>query len=297
MDKLTAELQRLYGLPGQVWLIRQSAPDGEAPSVPEIPSPGFLAAALRGDAAVAIDPRSPEGKMRTLAVDFARADLWDQASRLWEGIQADLELPAPAISVSGQDGYRLWISLAEPVAAAEAGEFLDGLHHKYLTDIPASQLRLLPQASASSAPEADLLDLVPALHPETGKWSAFIDPAMGGMFAEAPGLEMAPNPDKQADILAGFASVSPEDFQRALAQFRAGTARIVPPQLGPDQAPAQSSIPGAALAPPVSVPGIGSSIGSDFKDPKSFLLAVMNDPATRPELRIEAAKALLPYFG
>jgi len=31
-------------------------------------------------------------------------------------------------------------------------------------------------------------------------------------------------------------------------------------------------------------------------DPKGFLLGVMNDPAVELHLRIEAAKALLPYF-
>ena len=32
-----------------------------------------------------------------------------------------------------------------------------------------------------------------------------------------------------------------------------------------------------------------------FKDPKDFLLAAMNDPETEQRLRIDAAKALMPF--
>lgn len=38
------------------------------------------------------------------------------------------------------------------------------------------------------------------------------------------------------------------------------------------------------------------SVGGNFSDPKSFLLAVMNDPSASASQRIKAAKALLPYF-
>lgn len=33
-----------------------------------------------------------------------------------------------------------------------------------------------------------------------------------------------------------------------------------------------------------------------LKDPKDFLLAVMNSQASLTDIRVEAAKALLPYF-
>ncbi len=47
---------------------------------------------------------------------------------------------------------------------------------------------------------------------------------------------------------------------------------------------------------PGAVPHAGLAVGGGFVDPKSFLLAVMNDPGATAEHRIEAAKALLPYF-
>ena len=44
---------------------------------------------------------------------------WDVLSAVWRGVQADLELPAPAIAVSGTDGLQLWFSLEAPVPAAQ----------------------------------------------------------------------------------------------------------------------------------------------------------------------------------
>ena len=38
-------------------------------------------------------------------------------------------------------------------------------------------------------------------------------------------------------------------------------------------------------------------VGENFTDPKAFLLAVMNDASANPRDRIEAARALLPYFN
>ena len=56
---------------------------------------------------------------------------------------------------------------------------------------------------------------------------------------------------------------------------------------------------GLVMEPP-AVPGAephgGLDVGGGYVDPKSFLLAVMNDPGAAAEHRIEAAKALLPYF-
>lgn len=38
-----------------------------------------------------------------------------------------------------------------------------------------------------------------------------------------------------------------------------------------------------------------SEIAGSFKDPKDFLVAVMNDIAEDPKLRLDAAKTLMPY--
>ena len=112
-----------------------------------------------------------------------------------------------------------------------------------------------------------LVDLVPARHAVSGKWSAFIDPSMGAMFSEGSGLEMAPNLDRQADMLAGLASIKAADFQQARRLLQTSTVENTPEaETGQDH------------------PGIDRSremlnIDSHFTDPKTFLLAVMNNPS------------------
>lgn len=259
MSRLAVELQRLYFLAGQ-----------QADETAE----NAATLALLG----------ADGMTRTLTVGFERAADWESAAKLYQGVQEDFDFPAPAISVSGKDGYRVWFSLAAPVPVEEARGFLKGLQLKYLADLPPARLAFHPSLDGPAEPNR--LDLPPGLHGETGKWSAFIDPAMGCMFADEPGLEMAPNPDKQADLLAGFASIKAGDFQRVL--------KILPADAGPADSP---------MAPPATSnsEAIGREqpkldVGDNFSDPKRFLLAVMNDPSASASIRIEAAKALLPYF-
>lgn len=244
MNRLIAELQRLYFLPGQ-------------------PAPA-------DDGGPALDLAGPDGRVRVLAVDIARGADWEQAAALYGGVQTDLDLPPPAVSVSGTSGYRLWFSLAEPVAAADALDFLEALRRRYLADLPPARLQCHPAPASPGR-----LDLPSALDPASGKWSAFIDPALGSMFMDEPGLEMAPNPDKQADLLAGLESIKAGDFRRVLNLLQS------PPEP-----------PGENAGPEPFALGVGGG----FRDPKSFLLAVMNDPNASPAHRIEAAKALLPYF-
>lgn len=249
MDRLTSELRRLYFLPGQ-------------------PRPGEGLPA-------AIDLVGTDNRARTLVIDFLKAGDWEAAAAFCQGVQEDLELPAPAVSVSGKAGFRVWFSLAEAVPADEARSFLEALGQRYLADLPPGHALLHPATSAT----AQRLDLVPSLDSATGKWSAFIDPAMGSMFAQESGLEMAPNPDRQADLLARFESIEAAAFRRALDLL------LVPaePAGSPTNRPASR-----ATAP--------LGVGGGFADPKDFLLAVMNDPAASASDRIEAAKALLPYF-
>lgn len=243
MSKLNDQLQRLYAP-------KPAPPDAD----PEAP----------------LELLGADGRVRTLVVGIARGSDWAAVAALYEGLQADLELPAPAVSVSPSAGYQLWLSLAEPVAAEQAAAFLEALRHKYLAELPAARLRLQPLAGEATSRVAR----VPAPDAESGKWSAFIDPSMGSMFADGPGLEIAPNPDRQAEMLAGVKSIAAKDFQRALAELAVS---------GDEAAPAAGARSTLAL-------------GGNFTDPRTFLLAVMNDPSASAKARIRAAKALLPYF-
>lgn len=223
--------------------------------------------------------------VRTLAIGFEKSADWERVAGLHHGVQEDLDLPAPAISVPGRGGYRVWFSLAEAVPAAQARAFLEMLRRRYLADLPAKNLRFHPDPGGAGQEELGPADLLPTRHGAAGKWSAFIDPAMGAMFMDEAGLEMEPNPDRQADLLAGFKPIGAADFRRVLEESGPGAE---PADNGPEPAPASQ-----AAGP--SRPRL--DVGGGFTDPRSFLLAVMNDPTASPELRIEAAKALLPYSG
>lgn len=236
------------------------------------------------------DPGAPlalcgsDGKVRTLVVGILRGGDWGAVAALYEGLQADLELPAPAISVSPTAGFQVWLSLAEPVAAAQAAAFLQALRRRYLAELPAGRLTLQPLAGEAAGRVAR----VPAPDPASGKWSAFIDPSMGSMFADGPGLEIAPNPDRQADMLAGVRSIAAKDFQRAFELLTSADAA------GDDAAPGAA----ASGQGPLAAAGRARStltVGGNFTDPKAFLLAVMNDPSASAKDRIRAARALLPY--
>lgn len=224
MNRLQSELQRLYLLP---------AADGEA---------GLVDAA---------------GQARGLVMELTGPADWEPLSRVWRGVQLDLELPAPAIAVSGTDGLQLWFSLERPVDAGRAAEFLAGLGSRYLAGLtPATRLRLSPPASAV---------LVPAEQPSTGNWSAFVAPDLAPVFADTPWLDIPPGVEGQADLLARLESIKPAAFDAVLRQ------------LWP---------PGPAAAPPLQPPG-------QDVDPKRFLQQVLNDEALALELRVAAAQALL----
>jgi len=259
MNKLSRELQRLYLLKDEP-----------------------VAGAVEGLA----------GTVRTLIVCFRKSGDWSEAASLHELVQRELELPAPAVVVSGSDGFQLWFSLAEPVPVDQAVAFLAGLRQRYLAHLPETALAFHPQAGAMAGQEVALF---PALCESTGRWSALIDPAMGSMFLEQAGLGMAPNPDRQADILAALKSIKTDDFTRALDCLQA-----------PDEAPAEKPANAeygecgecgetSSEAPVRDVPP-EQGLAGRFDSPRDFLLAVMNDAAVPLPQRIEAAKALLPYF-
>lgn len=250
MNRLDTELHRLY-LPQQ----RPTAPQRTEPATD--PWPALIDA---------------DGQVRALVLELASAAGWEAVAALWQSLQNELELPAPAIAISGA-GYQVWISLSEPIAAAQARAFLESLCRRFLTGIAPRHVRLQPslEADAPDVPgQARHARLVPALlQAESGHWSAFISPHLAAMFADEPWLDMPPNPDAQADLLLRLKSLSPAEFRQAQQQ----------------------------LAPADTPPGQQDRLAAstDELDPRRFLLAVMNDPAAELRWRIEAAKALLPH--
>jgi hypothetical protein len=233
MNRLQSELHRLY--------------------VPQAPA-GLSADA---DAPTLIDP---EGRVRALVLELAGPASWESLSKVWRGAQADLELPAPAIVVSGTDGLQLWFSLAEPVSVPQALAFLEQLRLRYLPDIAAKRVRLMPG-----------VDALPPRQAPSGDWSAFVAADLAPIFADTPWLDIEPGSDGQADLLSRLQSIKPPAFDAALAMLRPAA----PPQP-------------VAAAPEARAAAAGSAS-------RRFLLQVMNDETVALALRIEAAKALLPY--
>ena len=222
MDRLQAELQRLYFPPG--------------------------AEGLSG----------ADGGVRALVLDVAASTAWQDVSRLWQGVQADLDLPAPAIAVNGSDAWQLWFSVARPVTQQRATGFLASLRARYLHGVPAERIRL--QASHALPPA----ELAP------DRWAAFVAPDLAPLFAGEPWLDQPPGRDAQAEVLSRVASAKPEAFERACTRLE--------PAAVPEPAEVRAPAPGQAPA-----------------DPRTFLVSVMQDASVDMHLRIEAAKALLAF--
>lgn len=267
MNRVIHELQRLYFLPDQQC---HSLPRGEDGPL----SPELIAKSLHGEATIALKLVSDDKQVRTLVIGFETGDGWNSLAELYQQLQSDLGLPALAVSVSGKGGFQLWFSLAESIPLPQAQAFLRGVQRKYLSDLRPSFVTFSP-CLGDTGKESLTANLAPAFHAATERWSAFIDPSLGSMFIEEPGLEMTPNMDAQADILAGFESIKADDFQRALADL--------------------PSLPTSDNKPQLAEPN-GSDIGTDYHDPRSFLLAVMNSSSASLDQRISAAAALLPHY-
>lgn len=173
------------------------------------------------------------------------------------------------------------VVVAGRTGPAGAGRrLLAALRERYLDALPAASLLLCPRAERS-------VELPPAKCAASDRWSAFIDPSMGAMFVEQAGLDMTPSRDRQADLLAALTSVKADDFARrwpSSGRARRYSLEWVPPRSLAEESSEESSEESGHIA------------TGRCDDPRSFLLAVMNDASSPAHLRVEAAKALLPYF-
>ncbi len=240
MNRLQSELHRLY--------LTQSAADAQHGTSP----PEMIGAS---------------GAVRALVFELALPASWERLSTVWRGVQTDFEFPAPAIAVSGTDGLQLWFSLAEPVEAARGHVFLEGLRSRFLPDIAANRIRLMPAADASARQPRAHACLVPALQANGQDWSAFIAPDLAPVFADTPWLDVPPSEEGQAALLHGLETTKSAAFESALQRLGASA----------QQPHATAAVAGAEA------------------DPKRFLLHVMNDATVALVLRIDAAKALLQH--
>jgi hypothetical protein len=221
MEKLIAELTRLY-------------------LAPEAVTRDALAAHLMGKTTLAIKLTTADGLTRALAIPFRKifgdgeSGHWDRLCKVANALQAELGLPAPAVSIDGASAYRLWLSLETPVPASEAQDFLELLRQTYFRETD-----LAPDAA--TAP----VYLPPCLNPRSGKWAAFIHPGMGASFAEESGLDVAPPMTAQVGFLEALDSIDDMQFREALRKLEQRQAPSAP---APAPAEAVSSAAADALA-------------------------------------------------
>lgn len=229
------------------------------------------------------------GRVRALVLELARPADWNTLSMLWRGVQTDLELPAPAVAVSGVDAYQLWFSLAEPVPVVQAQAFLESLRMRYWTSVAPERIGMLPCADASAPQKVRHARRVPARQQDTGLWSAFVAPDLAAIFADEPWLDLPPSPDAQAKVLSHLECIQPAVFQALLERTPPDVTSAPPPKASAAAEPVGTHLDRHAVA--------ESTPHGKGLDPKRFLADVMNDPTVALHLRIEAAKALLPYFS
>jgi hypothetical protein len=211
-----------------------------------------------------------QGQVRAMVVELARPASWELLSKLWRGVQSELELPAPAIAVSGTDGFQLWFSLAEPLPAAQAHHFLQRLRARFLAEVAPARLSLWPTVEAAAPHPVRHARWVPQEQADSGHWSAFVAPDLAPVFAETPWLDTPPGHDGQADVLARLGSIKRAAFEAALERLT----------------------PRAPLAANVDA-GPAPAASDESLQARRFLLQVMNDDTVALALRIEAAKGLL----
>ena len=204
MQKLTAELTRLY------------LPAGASATTPPL------------------NLASADGRTRALVIGFDRqpgADEmqhWSALCLVANALQTQLDLPAPAVSISGSHGYRLWLSFDAAMPVAVATKFLGLLRLAYFPEMPE-------QADVFAA----TVEFPPSMNAGTGLWAAFINPGLGASFADESGLEMAPPAAGQLALLDGLNSISEPQFARAMSLLELAH--------GPAPAAAATPAPGGLL--------------------------------------------------
>lgn len=221
------------------------------------------------------------GMVRAMVMELARPADWEELAKVWRGVQTELEWPEPGVAVSGADALQLWFSLVEPIAVAQVQALLASLCARYLPDVATARLGLMPTWDATSGLSRHAR-LVPAQHDQTGYWSAFLSADLAPVFADSPWIESKPSSDAQAGVISRLASIAPPAVAAALARL---TPAVAAP-IGAAQDVAHNNLGSTPARMGPAAAGL---------DPRQFLRQVMNDDSAELALRIEAAKALLPY--
>ena len=225
-----------------------------------------------------------QGHTRALVLELAAPADWTRLKAMWQGVQADLGLPAPAIAVSGTDGLQLWFSAPTPVPAADARRWLEALCRRYLPGLPPHRLRLFPRTepTADAGHPATHAAPVPARQADGATWSAFVAPDLVPLFEETPWLDSEPSEEGQAALLERVGVMKAGWFEAVVVGGEAPQA-------------AQARAAGGDAAASLAAGGLAEAKGlmGARQEAMTFLRRVVQDEAAPLALRVEAAKALL----
>jgi len=164
------------------------------------------------------------GHARVLELEGAGS--WSELAKVWTGVQAELELPAPGIAVNGCDAYQLWFSFPASVSDPEAERLLAALRSRYLGDVRPDRIRIRTKAAPppfQAAPE---------------RWSAFVTPDLAALFDEGPWLDLPPGDDAQAELLSRLKTIPSDALRRALPLLQPAPQAAAPlPRMPEDDDP------------------------------------------------------------
>ncbi len=237
---------------------------------------------------------SAAGLTRTLILEFRRSASqaaprhWDHLCRMANYLQDKLGLPAPAVSISGNNAYRLWLSLAQPVPLAQAHAFLQALCTSNFPDLHADELDWLPQADSNDASDGSRIAATAASYlsiecppclQSNGLWSAFIHPGMGAAFEEEGGLEMPPPAAGQAAFLERLRSISTEQWTHSCATLQ-------------KHQPATAATDSAQVCAPASTAPAGANAQAEARTgtlASAAANAMQSSPAANPGLLLRDA--------
>jgi hypothetical protein len=241
-------------------------------------------AAAPTSATVPADLLDAKSHTRALVLELAAPADWTRLKTVWQGVQADLGLPAPAIAVSGADGIQLWFSASAPIPAADAQRWLQALCRRYLPGLPPHRLRLWPRTDLAGDGGAAVLHAAPApaAQPDGERWSAFVAPDLVALFTETPWLNSEPGEDGQGALLERIGVMKPGWFEAGLGGDTAG-----------GDASEGAGLPTSPPAPPVEERTAPTAGAGWRHEAALFLQRVMNDETAPLALRVEAARVLL----
>lgn len=208
---------------------------------------------------------SPDGKRRALILELRREADWPAVAALLGGVQQDFEFPLPALATCADGAFRLFFPLAEPVSGELAEDFLSGLQARYLGEVPQRFL---------SRPAPDGCLPMPAHDVALDRWTGFIDPSLGSLFAEGGGLDFEPDLQRQAELLRGVSVISARLFEQAWREM----ARAESPDIDLPQA--------------LAIPSTNMTLRDEAR---AFLRSVMQDGAQTMSIRLQAAALLLQH--